>query len=261
MALLQKQIVAQPATAFTSSTDVGVINDYLLEVANSLCEVLDLVLLPDLTKTFTYGSIYFLGLNEDDTVPLLCVCNNYSNSSYFYRSFAIRVVTDSMLQYGNAPTNTTSVSAAGSYGFAVTDGLAVSLLKATNGTAFIFHKTDAVYSANSNLFLLVKATNDLDTIHVMFNVYDGTIYPSYNVAIGTRASYKHLSQCDILKACICTNQDALCDTRFDNDFRLGNVKLFTNKFGYAVGSTVVINGKVYFVTYGNSSYLTILLLL
>lgn len=259
MALLQKQVVVQPATAFTSSTDVSVINDYLLGVANSLCEALGLVLLPDLTKTFTYGNIYFLGLNEGDTVPLLCVCNNYSSSTYFYRSFVIRIVTDNMIQYGSVPTSTSSTSAAGSYGFAVADGLAVSFLKATNGTAFIFHKAEAVYSANSNLFLLVKATNDIDTIHVMFNVYDGTLYPSYNVAIGTRASYKYLSQCDVLRACVCTNQDALCDTRLDNDFRLNNVKLFTNKFGYAVGSTVSINGKVYFVTYGDDTCLTILL--
>lgn len=259
MALMQRKQIVAADTSFTSSTSVEEIREFLLGIANSLCEALGLTIITDLTQDFTYGRAYFLGHNETDTEPLLSVSNAYGSSSYFYRIICISVVTSAKLPYSGSVTGTSSATTSGYYRYYIPDGLTINYFETPYGTAFKLGSTGS-YSANGT-FVITKATNDVDTFDVCFNVFNGGLYFSYCSALGSTTSYSAPGSVAALTAAVPPTQDALCYLYLSNGYYLVGTKMFTNKVHSTFGTSLTINGKSYVVSYYLDSYTSLITLM
>lgn len=250
--------------SFTSSTSVDDIRAYVLSVANNLCSILGLVIIPSLTKELTYGIAYYLGKTEDDEYPLLCVANPGDNASYSYRSVYIGGV------YSNLYTFESSSSFSWSTNERYYQHIIINTVSYDYTIKYIVKDDGTVVfgigQSTTNIgykFLIAGISNGDETCTMLLSTYNAAIYFSYCPEMGVTGISTYyvdsLTGREALSKSIDAEKDALLSCYMMRNWKVDNVLKFTNRAAYEQDTILLINGKRYVVLYYNSSYLSLLL--
>lgn len=252
-----ESIKVSSTTTYSSSAGADAMKQALYETAEALADLLGLVVIDALTKTYTYGAIYFIGESKDSNYPLLCIGNQYpSNSSYYYYGYYISICT-------NGPNPLIGLESRYQSDHYY-NGYYVEY-KTSGNVSFTlsYIKTDAVFAfrigtSNTGEFIITEMSNGIDKHKVCFMVYNKTLYYSYCPITSSYSTSVCMNRASLLYTVDIT-EDILCDLYAMQGYKLNALKVFTNRAEYEFGVVVDMDGTYYQIVYYNTDNLAIVI--